>query len=71
MKKIIPHNTDKDGCALTIKAGYFKMGAANFLRHSDDVFKATCIIEIYETEGDIRAISEQRQEGESGQTWSE
>jgi hypothetical protein len=24
--KIIPHNTDKDGCAMTLKANYFKMG---------------------------------------------
>jgi hypothetical protein len=45
--KKIPHNTDKDGCASCIKANYYKMGA-NFLMHSHDGRKATCIIEIYE-----------------------
>lgn len=57
-------NTDKDGCASCIKANYYKMGGANFLGHPGDGLKATCIIEIYDTEGDIRIISEQRQEGQ-------
>ena len=52
MKIIIPHNTDKDGCATTLKANYYKMGAANYLRHTNG-FRATCVIEIYE-EQEIR-----------------
>ena len=50
MKKYIPINTDKDGCASCIKAGYYKMGQANFLDHASDGFKATAIIEVYEEE---------------------
>jgi hypothetical protein len=50
--EIIPHNTDKDGCASCIKANYYKMGGANFLKHSHDGRKATCIIEIYEDRQD-------------------
>ena len=46
----IPLNADKDGCAPTIKAGYYKMGGANFLGHPDDGLKAMCIIEVYEDE---------------------
>ena len=49
MKKIvIPHNTDKDGCANTLRANYFKMGGANFIGHTNDGFRATCIIEVLE-----------------------
>ena len=58
-KKVIPHNTDKDGCANTLKANYYKMGGANFLGHTNDGFKATCIIEVYveqEVEGDTPTI---------------
>lgn len=43
--KQIPLNTDKDGCCSCLKAGYFKMGGANFLGHTNDGFKATCIME--------------------------
>lgn len=50
-------NTDKDGCASCIKAQYYNMGGANFLGHTNDGFKATCVMEVYE-EGDIRAIEE-------------
>lgn len=72
MKKkiIIPHNTDKDGNANTLKANYYKMGGANFLGHTNDGFKATCIIEIYE-ERHIRTIEEQGQARKSCQTQSE
>lgn len=34
-----------------------KWGGANFLGHTNDGFKATCVMEVYE-EGDIRAIEE-------------
>lgn len=44
--KQIPLNTDKEGCCSCLKAGYYKMGGANFLGHSNDGFKATCIMEI-------------------------
>lgn len=44
----IPRNTDADGCARCLKAGYYKMGAANFTKHEGDGFVATCIIEIWE-----------------------
>ncbi len=60
MKKIIPHNVDKDGCASTLKANYYKMGVANFLGHTNDGFKATCIIEVYverETERDCEKVA--------------
>lgn len=47
--EIIPLNTDKDGNCSCIKAGYYKMGGANFLKHQNDGFKATCIMEINAT----------------------
>lgn len=47
--KQIPLNTDKEGCCSCLKAGYYKMGGANFLGHSNDGFKATCIMEIKES----------------------
>lgn len=43
--KQIPYNTDKEGCASCIKAGYYKMGRANFIGHTNDGLKATCVIE--------------------------
>lgn len=67
MKKIIPHNTDKDGCATTIKANYYKMGGgANFLEHSNDGFKATCIIEIYEEDSNPSSNEEGIYRGDMG-----
>ena len=45
----IPRNADSDGCARCLKAGYYKMGVANFLKHENNGFVATCIIEIWET----------------------
>ena len=44
--EVIPLNTDKDGNCSCLKANYHKMGGVNFLRHSNDGFKATCIMEI-------------------------
>lgn len=48
MKKQIPFNTDKDGNARCIKAGYYKFGLAVFLLHPDSGFPATCVIEYEE-----------------------
>jgi hypothetical protein len=48
-KKVICHNTDADGNSRCIKADYYKMGVANFLKHPNDGFTATCVIE-YEVE---------------------
>lgn len=45
---IIPLNTDVKGNCACIKANYYKMGGANFIGHSKDGFKATCIMEIIE-----------------------
>lgn len=42
---VIPLNTDNDGNCSCLKANYYKMGLANFIRRSDDGFKATCIME--------------------------
>ena len=42
---IIPLNTDKDGNSLCLKANYFKMGGANFVGHTNDGLRATCIME--------------------------
>lgn len=44
--KVIGLNTDADGNARCIKAGYFKMGVAIFLHHPNDGLTATCVIEI-------------------------
>lgn len=55
--KVIGLNTDADGNARCIKAGYFKMGVANFLCHPNDGLTATCVIEIEiddEQQTDIR-----------------
>lgn len=38
-----PINTTADGCASCLKAGYYKMGGANFLQHTNDGFKATAV----------------------------
>lgn len=43
--KQIPYNTDTEGCASCIKANYYKMGGANFIGHTNDGLKATCVIE--------------------------
>lgn len=43
--KQIPYNTDTEGCASCIKANYYKMGVANFIGHTNDGLKATCVIE--------------------------
>ena len=44
--KQIPINTDKEGNCSCLKANYHKMGGVNFLSHTNDGFKATCIMEI-------------------------
>lgn len=45
-------NTDREGVATCIKAGYYKMGWTNFVRglegKDSDGFRATAIIEVYE-----------------------
>lgn len=46
--KQIPLNTDVDGNCSCLKANYFKMGGANFIGHTSDGFKATCVMEIIE-----------------------
>lgn len=46
MKTITPLNTDLNGNCSCIKANYYKMGYENFLSHTKDGFKATCIMEI-------------------------
>lgn len=49
--KMIPINTDEDGNARCIKAGYYKMGWTNFTREmlgAKDGFTATAIMEIYD-----------------------
>ena len=46
-------NTDSDGNAHCIKAGYFKMGWTNFTREiigCKDGFAATAVMEVYEDE---------------------
>lgn len=40
-----PYNTDVEGNASCLKANYYKMAAANFISHTKDEFKATCVIE--------------------------
>ena len=44
--KQIPLNTDVDGNCSCLKANYYKMGGANFIGHTSDGFKATCVMEI-------------------------
>jgi DNA (cytosine-5)-methyltransferase 1 len=47
MEKLIePYNTDVDGNCFCLKANYYKMGGANFIGHTKDGFKATCVMEI-------------------------
>ena len=61
MKKIvIPFNTDADGNARCIKAGYYKMGFANFVMHPKDGFTATSIIEVEEDEQENQDKTHQR-----------
>jgi len=52
MLRLIPLNTDNDGCAHCIKANYYKMGWTNFVREwggeKTDGFIATGMIEFYE-----------------------
>lgn len=43
---ITPLNTDTEGNCSCLKANYYKMGGANFLGHTKDGFKATCIMEM-------------------------
>lgn len=42
-------NLSKNGDAKCLKAGYFKMGAANLLNHPDNGFAATGVL-IYDIE---------------------
>ena len=46
--KQIPLNTDVDGNCFCLKANYYKMGGANFIGHTSDGFKATCVMEVIE-----------------------
>ena len=48
--EIIPINTDREGNCLCLKAGYYKMGMANFVRHPNDGLKATCVMELQESQ---------------------
>lgn len=49
MEKLIePYNTDVDGNCFCLKANYYKMGGANFIGHTKDGFKATCVMEVIE-----------------------
>lgn len=43
-----PLNTDTEGNCSCLKANYYKMGGANFLGHTKDGFKATCVMETIE-----------------------
>lgn len=45
MKDIRPFNTDKEGLCRTLKAQYYKNGAANFLNKDGGSFAATGVIE--------------------------
>ena len=45
---ITPHNTDREGNCLCLKANYYKMGMANFVGHTSDGLKATCVMELQE-----------------------
>ena len=48
-RKVIPINTDTEGCSRCIKAGYYKMGFTNFMRNlggKSDGFIATGVMEI-------------------------
>ena len=45
MKTIKALNTDTEGNCSCLKANYYKMGGANFIGHTKDGFKATCIME--------------------------
>ena len=49
--KITPLNTDIEGNCYCIKANYYKMGVANFIGHTKDGFKETCIMEVNEPIG--------------------
>ena len=49
MKKI-PINAAMGGVCRTIKAGYYKMGVANFLFHQNDGYAATAILVRYEAD---------------------
>lgn len=56
MRKRVAMNTDEDGCARCIKAGYYKMGWTNFTREAlgaKDGFTATAILEVYEEDGSV------------------
>lgn len=45
---IQPLNTDIEGNCSCLKANYYKMGGANFIGHTKDGFKATCVMEVIE-----------------------
>ena len=49
-RKVVPINTDTDGCSRCIKAQYYKMGFTNFTRSLvekvSDGFIATGVMEI-------------------------
>ena len=70
MKKIIPINTDDEGNARCIKAGYYKMGLTNFMRaiwggHKDG-FIATGIVEIDEEDESNNRVGQLSPQGELG-----
>lgn len=54
---VVFFNTDTQGNSLTLKASYYKMGAANFLEHKKDGFKATGIMEQTNSKSRIRRLT--------------
>lgn len=44
-KRIVPLNTDANGCCMTLKTSYCRMTYANFLGHQHDGYVATAICE--------------------------
>lgn len=39
------YNTASEYCVKCLRAGYFKLGFANFFLHPDDGFRGTCVLE--------------------------
>lgn len=46
--KQIPYNTDVEGNCSCLKVNYYKMAGANFIGHTKDGFKVTCVMETSE-----------------------
>lgn len=66
--KITPLNTDIEGNCSCIKANYYKMGGANFIGHTKDGFKATCIMEVNEPIGCVMRGRNPENPSERGQS---